>query len=173
MKLRLSLVAASLLLAGCNANRVVLCPGSAILADTSAEVVFRPGAPQDPSGEMFTGYLTGAKTACVIDSQLNAAVSSLDLNFRATRPPSSEAASYSLPYYVAVNQAERLISKKIFTVQFDFAPGETVATTNESVDETVVPLERGHQGYDYQLLAGFQLTDAQRAYNQKMSRYLP
>ncbi len=178
MKLRLplfcALAASALLLPGCAATqRIVLCPGAAILADTASVTVFRPGAPADPSGEAFTAYLYNTKTDCTLVKDEVATYSSLTLSFRAVRPPSPDAASYSLPYFVAVNQAERLISKQIFTVRFNFAPGATAAMAEENLDQTVVTLERGHLPNDYQLLSGFQLTDAQRAYNLKMGRYLP
>jgi hypothetical protein len=177
MKLRLPLfcaLAASLLLLGCDTTqRIVLCPGAAILADTASATVFRPGAPADPSGEVFTAYLYGTKTECSFQRDEAATYSSLTLNFRAVRAPSPDAASYSVPYFVAVNQAERVISKQLFTVRFDFAPGATSALAEESIDQTVVTLERGHLPNDYQLLSGFQLDDVQRAYNQKIGRYLP
>jgi len=176
MKSRLSLflvLAAALALAGCNNNRIVICPSAAILADTAVETVFRPGAPAELSGEAFTAYLVTARTDCTFDKNEGKTLSSLDLSFRAVRPPSTDAATYSLPYFIAVNQAERLISKRMMTVRFDFAPGATVATADESQEYFPVELERGHQPNEYQLLSGFQLTDAQRAYNQKMGRYLP
>jgi hypothetical protein len=176
MKSRLSLflvLGAALTLAGCNNKRIVLCPSAAILADTAVETVLRPGAPADLSGEALTAYLVTAKTDCTFDQTAGQTLSSLDLTFRAVRPPSPDAATYSLPYFIAVNQAERLISKKMMTVRFQFAPGATVATADESQEYFPVDLERGHQPNEYQLLLGFQITDAQRAYNQKMGRYLP
>ena len=177
MKHRLSLfavLAGSLSLLGCSSGgNVVLCPSAAILADTATETVFLAGAPADPSGELFTANLITATTQCRLDKTEGATYSSLDLGFRATRAPSPDAASYSLSYFVAVNQAERVISKQMYTVRLNFAPGASTATAEESIDQTVINLERGHLPDDYQLLSGFQLTEAQRAYSQKMGRYIP
>lgn len=166
-------LAAPLILMGCGDKAVVLCPSAAVLTDTATETVFRPGAPADPSGEAFTATLTDASTDCLFDKVAGETTSSLTLNFRATRPPSRDAASYSLPYFVAVNQAERVISKQMFTVHFDFAPGATSTTTQEPISQLIVTLENGHLPTDYQLLSGLQISDAQRAYNQKYGRYLP
>ena len=167
-------LAAPLLLLGCNDPVVVLCPTAAVLADAGTETIFRTGAPADPSGEAFTATMTGATTQCTFDKVNGETFSSLTLTFRATRPPSRDAATYSLPYFVAVNQAERVISKEMHTVQFEFAPGATSATAEDSLDRRLVlTLENGHLPTDYQLLSGFQITDAQRAYNQKFGRYLP
>jgi hypothetical protein len=176
MKSRLSLflvLGAALALAGCNNRRIVLCPSAAILADTAVETVFRPGAPAELSGEAFTAYLVSSSSDCTFDQAAGQTKSSLDLKFRAVRPPSPDAATYTVPYFIAVNQAERLISKQMMTVQFQFAPGATVATADESQGYFPVTLERGHQPDEYEILFGFQLTDAQRAYNQKMGPYLP
>ena len=177
MKHRLSLfavAAASLGLLGCTSSaNVVLCPNAAILADTATETVFRAGAPADLSGELFTANMTTATTQCRFDKTQGTTYSSLDLGFRATRAPSPDPASYSLSYFVAVNQAERVISKEMYTVRLNFAPGAATATAEESIDQTVINLERGHLPDDYQLLSGFQLTEAQRAYSQKMGHYLP
>ena len=151
----------------------MLCPSAAILADTASETIFRPGAPADPSGEAFSAYMTQAKTDCTFDRVKGITYSPLTLEFTAARAPSPDGASYTLPYFVAINQAERLIAKKMYTVRLSFAPGATTATAEESLDPTEVNLERGHLPTDYQLLSGFQITDAQRAYNQKMGRYLP
>jgi hypothetical protein len=176
MKSRLSLflvLGAALALAGCNNNRVVLCPSAAILADTAAETVFRPGAPADPSGEVFTAYMVTIATDCELDKTAGQSKSSINLTFRAVRPPAADAATYSLPYFLAVNQGERLISKQMLNVKFQFAPGATVATADASFDYLPIDLENGHQPNEYQWLAGFQLSDAQRAYNKKTGPYLP
>ena len=176
MTSRLSLffaLSASLGLLGCNEKSVVLCPSAAVLTDTATATVLRPGAPADPSGEAFTAYLMDADTDCALDKLAGETTSSLTLNFRATRPPSRDAATYSVPYFVAVNQAERVISKQMLTVQFNFAPGAISATAQETLSKLVLTLENGHLPTDYQYLAGFQLSEAQRAYNQKYGRYLP
>src|ERR1019366_3866115 len=98
--------------------------------------------------------------------RLGETTSTLTLNFRATRPPSRDAASYSLPYFVAVNQAERVLSKQMSILRFDFAPGATSTTAQETISKLVVTLENGHLPTDYQFLSGLQISDAQRAYNQ-------
>jgi hypothetical protein len=164
---------AAILLAGCNQQVVVMCPSAAILADTASETVFRPGAPQDPSGEAYTAAVTDVKTDCTFDRQQGETFSSLDISFRATRAPSPDAARYQLVYFVSINSGDRVINKKQYSVRFDFAPGSTTATADASPDRTIINLERGLLPTDYQLLTGFQLTADQLAYNRKMGRYVP
>jgi hypothetical protein len=162
-----------LLLAGCGQQRVVLCPAAAALADTASETVFRPGAPQDPSGVAYTASIGGVKSDCIFDQQQGQTFSSFDIAFRAVRAPSPDAARYNLPYFITLNSAGRVLSKKMYNVQLEFAPGAAVATADISLGRTTVNLERGLIPTDYQFLVGFQLTQEQLAYNRKMGRFTP
>lgn len=164
---------AGLLLAGCSSNQIPNCPSAAALADTATITGFRPGAPADPSGEAYTATIATVNNSCSFDRKTSQTTSSLSFTVRATRAPRADSAAYSLPYYVAVTQGERLLSKQTYTMQVRFAPGSAVAQADESIDQTTIHLEKGHQPADYQILVGFQLTDAQRAYNEKRRRYLP
>ncbi len=166
-------LAALLFLTGCNTQRISICPGSAILADTATEAVMRPGAPQDLSGVAATASITDVNSSCIFDRAKGTTLSSVDIDFRATRTPTADAVSYTLDYFVTVNSAAQLVSKKLYKVRFDFAPGAAVATASESPDQVQVTLERGHLPNDYQVLVGFQLTPEQLAFNRKMGRYVP
>jgi hypothetical protein len=122
---------------------------------------------------VLTAHLTDFKTSCTFDKQAGSTYSDVTLSFRATRPPSADAAHYSLDYFITVSSEVRILDKKMYRVSFDFAPGATVATAEESPPRVTINLERGHQPADYQLLAGFQLTEAELNYNRRMGRYLP
>ena len=174
MKPRLiPILGALLLLAGCGAQRIILCPGAAILADTATAPVFRPGAPLDLSSVAYTATVTDVKTSCTFDRLQGETFSDLDIDFRATRAPSADAARLTLNYFITINAGERVLSKKMQTVTFDFAPGATLAIAQLSPDRTVLELERGHLPTDYQMLIGFQLTPEQLAFTRKMSPFAP
>lgn len=167
------LAAGLLLLAGCNTAKVNNCPVSVILADAAQTTIFRQGAPQDPSGEAYRVALIGAGTSCDINRKTGETNSSLTLNFRATRAPSADSAHYTVPYFVAVTRGDLLVEKRILNVSFDFASGASAATFSKSPDDFDILLETGHQPYEYQLLAGFQMTPALVEYNKKTGRYAP
>jgi len=162
-----------LALTGCNTANVNNCPVAVILADAGQMAVFRQGASQDLSGEAYRVLLTGARTGCDINKKTGETSSSLHLEFRATRAPSADGAQYSVPYFVAVTRGDQLIEKRILTVRFNFAPGASTATFEESPDDFDVHMENGHFPYEYQLMAGFQMTPAQVDYNKKMGRFTP
>jgi len=164
---------ALLALAGCNTGKVSNCPIAVILADASQVTMFRPGAPQDLAGEAYRVSLVGISTDCTINKKTGETTSSYRVNFRATRAPSADAAHYTVPYFVAITQGDQLVEKRILQISFDFAPGVSVVTFSESPDDFDIHVPNGHQPFEYELMAGFQMTPAQVDYNKKMGRYAP
>ena len=167
---------AFLLLGGCSLFGITpgthkVCPAAAILVDTSSMTVFRQDLTNDPAGMLYAVDLTGVKTDCSFDNREGETHSSIDLSFRATRAPNGDAASYTVPYYVAVTQGDRIISKQLLQVQFDFAPGASSVHFTDRVGTVEIRLENGKHPYDYEILSGLQLTPAERDYNKKMGRF--
>jgi hypothetical protein len=162
-----------LALAGCNTNKVNVCPVAVILADAGQMAVFRQGAAQDLSGEAYRVMMTATRSSCDINKKTGETSSSLTVSFRATRAPSADGAQYSVPYFVAVTRGDQIIEKRILTVRFSFAPGASTATFDESPDDFDLHMENGHFPYEYQLMSGFQMTPAQVDYNKKMGRFTP
>lgn len=170
-----ALVAFSTAFSGCNDTpRIVSCPGSAILADAATRPVLKPGAAAtDPAALLYTVHAITIDTNCVLDRRAGETNSNIDLTFRATRTPNGNAAHYVVPYFLAVNQGERVINKRVFNVVFDFAPGASAITVQTAVNNTVLRLENGHLPSDYQFLAGLQLSDAEQAYLKSVGPYTP
>jgi hypothetical protein len=165
--------ALALLLAGCANSETVLCPSAAVLRDTASLTVFRAGAPTDPSGEAFTAAISGVKTSCHYNKGASNIPTDMSFTVRAVRAPTADGANYQVPYYLAVTQGERILSKKNFTLTIAFAPGSATFTQDIPLDTTTLTLEEGHPATDYQLLVGFQLSDGDRAYNRTRGRYTP
>ncbi len=168
-------LALGVVLAGCTDDKLgPQCPSASVLSDTAVMTVFRAGAPADPSGEAYTATMGVVQTECSYPKGSSSVTSSLGFTVRATRAPSPDAASYVLPYYMAITQGDRILSKRSLTLRINFAPGSASTSVEESLPEDIrINLEPTHPPTDYQLLLGFQLTDAQRAYNQTRARYTP
>ena len=90
--LRLAPIGALLLLSGCS-SALLICPVPAILADTQSVTIFRPGTPPDLANELFTVSLVNATGDCTYSTRDGLVHSSMELTFRATRNPTSEAAT--------------------------------------------------------------------------------
>ncbi|HEU0094963.1 MAG TPA: hypothetical protein VFQ52_00810, partial [Rhizomicrobium sp.] len=169
---RLPVLAAALAAAGCS-QKIVVCPIPAVLADTASVTVMRPGTTPDLANELYTVTMTSTEVDCVYNNTTQIVRASMDIGFRATRAPTSEAATYSVPYFVVTHEGAKIYSKRPYTLRFTFAPGAATATIKQSQDDTRIRIENGKLPWNYQLLAGFQLTPAQIDYNSKKSRYLP
>jgi hypothetical protein len=175
MRFAIFLALAALLLGGCTSDTDKgLCPAAAILAPTAAITVFRDNAPSDPSGELFSAWMTNVKARCDYDKDERSTDSRLTIVFRAKRSSNGQAASYRVPYFVTVTHGgDKIMTKKIFLAQLTFEAGEAEVSFEQDVDSTVIKLDRGTNAGDYQILTGFQLTQKQLEYNKQNHRYVP
>jgi hypothetical protein len=159
-------------LTGCESeNKLANCPSAAVLAPASTLTAFPPNAAKDPAAALYTVGLVDAKTDCELDPEEGQTESSLELTFRAKRSAADQAATYKVPYFVAVVQGTRVLSKRIFWINFGFSAGEKSTSFQDSVASTVINLENGKKPYDYELISGIQLTHEQLEYNKSVGRY--
>jgi hypothetical protein len=170
--LRLLPLGALLLIMGCS-QRITVCPVPAILADTQSVTFFRPGTTPDLANELFTVSLINAEGDCTYSTKNAMVTASLELTFRATRTPTSERATYSVPYFVAVHEGARIYAKRLYTLKFSFAPGAATAIIKQSPGDTRIKIGNGKLPWNYQEMAGFQMTPAQIDYAKSRSRYVP
>lgn len=169
------MVVAATLLFGCGlqAAKIKMCPVASILADTAVYPGFRAGAEGDPAGETFEARLVDVTTDCDFDADKQRSDSSVELSFHATRTPTGEAVTYSVPYYLAVTYAGQILTKRTFDVKFSFRPGESATDFTADVDSILTQVDAGKLPYDYQILVGLQLSDSQMNYIKLMGRYTP
>lgn len=172
--LRLTLLSA-LLLTGCTTDMDKgLCPSANVLTPTSVLTVFRANAPTDPSGELYTVWMNNVKSGCDFDKDTLVTDSNMRIHFKATRASSGEAGTYKVPYFVAVtHKGSRVMTKKMFIANVAFGPGETATEFEDEVGPTVIKIARGNKVGEYEILIGFQLTQAQLDYNTKNHHYAP
>ncbi|HEX3675626.1 MAG TPA: hypothetical protein VHU87_15245 [Rhizomicrobium sp.] len=170
--LPITMVLAAGLLAGCSSpGKQGMCPGMAALADASTIHMFRPGAAPDPSNVLYTVRIASVEGTCDIPKGAKSATASFDVHFRATRAPNGEAAGYTVHYFVAVTQSDRVVNKQPFDVQFSFAPGAAVAEFTDTVSSTVIKADKGKYPWDYEILVGLPLTEGDLAYNRTIGRF--
>lgn len=168
----LPLFGALLLVLGCS-QRITVCPVPAILADTQSVTIFKPGTTPDLANELFTVSLINAEGDCTYNTRQALVTASLSLTFRATRAPTNERASYSVPYFVAVNEGARIYTKRLYTLRFSFAPGAATAIIKQSPEDVRIQIGNGKLPWNYQMLSGFQMTPAQIEYAKNRSRFVP
>jgi len=171
----IGLTMAALILSACSTDQKKgLCPSANILATTAAASVFRDKMDGDPAGVLYTVQVTGVKADCDFDKDEGTADSNLTVTFRASRSPTAEAGEYAVPFYVAaVRDGTTIVSKQVLSAPFAFQPGEATTTFTAQVPSYIVRFDNGKKPYDYGLLTGLQLTQAQLDFNKKMGRFAP
>lgn len=157
---------------GCS-QRITVCPVPAILADTQSVTIFRPGTTPDLANELFTVSLIDAQGDCTYNSRDAMVTASMELTFRATRTPSNERATYTVPYFVAVHENATIFAKHLYTLKFTFAPGAATALIKQSPNDVRIKIGNGKLPWNYQEMAGFQMTPAQIDYAKNRGRYVP
>lgn len=176
MRNRTFALLAAILVSGCTASdqEKGLCPTAAVLAPTSALTVFRQNAPADPSGELYTVWMTNVKIGCDYDKDNRSVTSRIYIKLSAKRPPTPEDVNYRVPYFVTVTHGgSRIMTKKMYLADVHFMPGESSASFEEAVENITINFERGSKLGEYQILTGIQLTQAQLDYNIKNHHYAP
>ena len=168
-------IGALLTLAGCNDDRRTLnCPGVAILADTALRPELKPGAaPTDPSALSYSVRAQNIETTSTLNQKQGVTDSNVTITFRATRPPSSQAAHYVVPYFLAINQEARVLNKRMFNIEINFPAGSSSVTAETTIANTELHLEYGRLPQDFQFIVGFPLSAEEQAYVKAMAPYTP
>jgi hypothetical protein len=173
--LRPVIFAAALLpvIAGCSSDKANNCPGVSSVVETSIATVFKPNAPVDPANMLYTVEITDVHGDCDVDKTAVNSSTDVSVNFRAMRAPDGNAVSYKVPYFVAISQSDRILAKKVYTAEFDFAPGQTTTTFSDTVQSADVQAAKDKKTFDYLILVGLQLTKEQLDYNRASGRLNP
>lgn len=160
-------------LSGCSSDAPDNCPGASSIVMTSVGTVFKNAMSTDASNILYTAEITGVTASCDADKDAQSSTSSVNVSFRATRPPNGGAAQYKVPYFVAISQADRLVTKKEYEIEFSFDPGQTETTFSDTINSVAVTADQDKHTYDYEILVGLQLTKAQLDYNRSTGRLVP
>ena len=177
-------LAATTALAGCKSTQEVLqigeaaeanpgpCPRAFALYDASRIVEFR-GDKERFANVGFTGEFEKIRSLCryygatPIEGDLE-----MDISFG--RGPAAEGQSTATyEYFVAVTRKNiGVINKKTFPIQVTFPAGADRVTLTERVDKIVIPrAKEGTSGENFEIIVGFELTDAQRQFNADGKRF--
>ncbi len=81
------------------------------------------------------------------------------------RANKSDKPTFSYPYFIAVTDAKgAVVAKEVFAANVAYKAGESESKQIESITQNL-PIKSTDQMADYKVLVGFQLDDAQLAYN--------
>jgi hypothetical protein len=167
---RAAAAAACVALATCSTSQLEKCPAVSVLVDTASMTQLQSNA-SGPASVVYTAQILNAKRDCDVSKFSKQVQASVDISFRATRAHAEAAASYTVPYFIAITTEGKILAKQQFLVAFAFQRGETTTSFEDSVNSLVLTVGRDKKATDYGILIGFQLTKAQLDYNRRVGRY--
>ncbi len=184
MKKQLIYLALPLYLAACSSGnplevRRTSCPALAVPKHTGTLTRFAGPGRFDVQDVQITASINQLSDVCVEDA--NAVHTSVSFNILATRPAKGPSAAVELPYFVTiVKDGETLIAKQIYSTSLTFAQ-DAISTSQRQVISTTTPTvplppkpKKSNEIDEfspppkpavYEILIGFQLSDAEAVYN--------
>lgn len=155
-----------LMLAGCT-NEIVPreCPRVAPLADAMQRTVFLPDAEARADAIVADLRFLGVERARCDYDEDEVEVSFVTV-IEAERGPAWQGRRIELPFFVAIlDNRLNLLGKQVFQAELEFRDGAALTRREEALRQTIFlpgPLATGSA---YQVLFGFELTEADLAFN--------
>lgn len=144
------------------------CPQVKVLGDISRLAQYETPENPVPDQLVTETLLKTISAACKIGP--NSVTLDLTLDFLGTLGPQGIKetmieASYSYPYFLTViDPSGAIIAKDVFAMSLTYRKGETETTRQDKLRQTI-PLPAGSHANQFQVIAGFQLTDEELQYN--------
>jgi hypothetical protein len=142
--------------------RASTCPSISILADAS-RVAVMDGSKVDLKAEIVKPEL-----GCAISKA--SAKANLTFMVKGAISPETTIEARTVPYFVAVITGGKVIEKQVFDLKLPFAGADRTLFVKETVARIDIPIQPGTNAEDYSVTIGFQLTEAQLAWNRSSTR---
>jgi len=142
--------------------RASTCPSISILADASRVAVM------DGSKVGLKAEIVKPELGCAVSKA--SAKANLTFMVKGAIAPEAAIEARTVPYFVAVISGGKVIEKQVFDLNLPFAGTDRTLFVKESVARIDIPLEPGTSAEDYSVTIGFQLTEAQLAWNRASTR---
>lgn len=169
-----TLAAALLLLAGCSSTQKAAAPGSCpqvlVVGETSQVTKFQSGPGRDPTDVVLQARIADFKGSCAVDTRQNRVNFDLSLQIEAMRGPANRDRRGAYDYFIAIaDKGDAILAKKVFPAEVAFAANADRLDMVEELTQTI-PMRAGEKAADYHVYIGFQLSDAELAFNRARLR---
>ena len=170
MPIRLAPLVLAVFLTGCGPGRnefPPVCPAPTFLQYLSDLTRYRPdSAGRDLTDLVLRARLTGLQGSCK-DGSRQTLETTVSLTMELTRGPAMQGRIVQVPVFVAVTEGDRILNKEVFAVDFEFPPNLDRAAVGTPVLTLNLPVSPEKSGAAYGIIAGFQLTPDELAYNRQ------
>lgn len=148
------------------------CPRAYALYEAARVVEFVDGEERfDSVG--FTAEIQDVRTTCRYIND-NPIVASIEMDIGFGRGPSAAGREATYTYFLAVTRRDMaVIDKQVFPITVRFDRNEDRVFLRESIDRIEIPrADSGVSGGNFELIVGFELTEAQLDFNRQGKRFL-
>jgi len=147
------------------------CPSAGSVYGNERIVEFGGDGSEVYSNISYTGEIVDVQVFCryVADSPLRAEV---EIDFALGKGAMADTDAHDYTYFVAVTRRNRrILSKERFNVRADFK-GKQVIGLRELIGDINIPRnDEGISGANFEILVGFELTEAQQTFNREGRRF--
>jgi hypothetical protein len=144
------------------------CPQVGVPRDASTLTRFRPGPGRDLTDVIFDARVQDVKIACEYTSK--GASIDLAVVLGADRGPADQEHIATIPYFIAVTDAQKnVLAKQVFTKTLTFPPNTSRVADADQTEE-LIPLPVGKSAERYGIVVGVQLTPEELDYNRTKNR---
>ncbi|OYV35763.1 MAG: hypothetical protein B7Z80_17420 [Rhodospirillales bacterium 20-64-7] len=140
----------------------VPCPHVAVLEQAQQVTEFLPGR-TDVAAEITTARITGVAGACILHQGRHELAVSLKAGFAASDGPADHNAPVTLPYFVAITDGDKILSKAEYKITLKFDGNASRAEATSKPVKLVMPGNSSSERLD--VLVGFEMTPDQLAYS--------
>ncbi len=148
------------------------CPQVKVLGDVSRLAQYTNPDKSSPADLVTETFLNNITANCKIGS--SSVTLDLTLDFVGKLGPQGikdtvVEANYSYPYFLTVvDPSGAIIAKDVFAISLTYHKGETETTKQDQLRQTI-PLPAGSNANQFQVIAGFQLSEEELQYNRLAS----
>ncbi len=147
------------------------CPSAGSIYGVDRVVKFAEENSGRYSEITYTGEIIGVELFCRY-ADGDPIIAEIDIDFAFGKGPQATADEHEYTYFVAVTRRNRrVLQKERFSVRADF-DGQKVTGTRQVIDTIRIPrVDETISGANFEILVGFELTDAQLEFNRAGKRY--
>lgn len=165
------LAAALALLAGCGPQKgefAPVCPTAGLVRDGADLSRYRDetaGASQDIRDLVLSARIVSIQGKCEAGDTARQLAADVGVTVRYTRGPAMQGRTVDVPLFLAITEGEHIYTEKAYLTHVVFPPNVDQVTMSSEPVHMVFPVSPTKSGAAYTVLAAFQLTQAELAYN--------
>ena len=148
------------------------CPRAFAIYDASRIVEFVGDGAERFENVGFTGEIDSVRSLCRYFGT-QPIIGDLEMTMSFGRGPAATQTTATYEMFVAVTRKNiDVISKETFPVTVTFQPGQDRVRVTETIDRIEIPrANEDTSGENFEIITGFVVTDAQRAFNKDGKRF--